>query len=107
MLAATSSVASLRFPTMTEQLTLRNARTPQTVHPEAAFAHKFVDNQVLAESVFRIGEYVADHGISRTGRAMRAARDLLLKVAPRLRGQVLEQARRAVAGNCDARGALA
>ncbi|WP_275937775.1 TM0106 family RecB-like putative nuclease [Bradyrhizobium ottawaense] len=60
------------------------------VHPEAAFAHKFVDNQVLAESIFRIGEYVADHGIIGPG-AYRAARDLVLKVAPRIRGQQLEQ----------------
>jgi predicted RecB family nuclease len=60
-------------------------------HPEAVFAHKFVDNQVLSESVFRIGEHVADHGIIGSG-AYRAARDLLLKVAPRLRGQPLEQA---------------
>ncbi|MBR1329877.1 TM0106 family RecB-like putative nuclease [Bradyrhizobium ottawaense] len=60
-------------------------------HPEAVFAHKFVDNLVLAESIFRIGEHVADHGILGPG-AYRAARDLLLKVAPRLRGQPLEQA---------------
>lgn len=60
-------------------------------HPEAVFAHKFIDNQVLAESVLRIGEYVADHGIIGPG-AYRAARDLLLKVAPRLSGQVFEQA---------------
>lgn len=60
-------------------------------HPEALFAHKFIKNQVLAESVFRIGEYVADHGIGGPG-AYRAARDLLLKIAPRLRGQPLDQA---------------
>jgi uncharacterized protein len=60
-------------------------------HPEAVFAHKFVDNQVLAESVFRIGEHVANHGIVGSG-AYRAARDLLLKTAPRLRGRTLEQA---------------
>jgi uncharacterized protein len=59
-------------------------------HPDAVFAHKFVDNQVLADSLFRIGEHVADHGIAGAGR-YRAARDLLLKVAPRLRGQAVEQ----------------
>ncbi|MCK1417622.1 TM0106 family RecB-like putative nuclease [Bradyrhizobium sp. CW4] len=61
------------------------------LHPEAVFAHKFVDNQVLAESVFRIGEYVAGHGIIGPG-GYRAARDLLLKTAPRVREQALEQA---------------
>lgn len=40
--------------------------------------------------MFRIGEYVADHGIIGPG-AYRASRDLLLKVAPRLSGQVFEE----------------
>ena len=30
------------------------------LHPEAVFAHRFVGTQVLAESLMRIGEYVAD-----------------------------------------------
>lgn len=57
-----------------------------TVHPEAVFAHNFVDTQVLADSLMRIGEYVADHGMDGEG-DHRAARDLLMAVAPRLRGQ--------------------
>ncbi|WP_456668435.1 TM0106 family RecB-like putative nuclease [Bradyrhizobium sp. USDA 3240] len=70
---------------------IKKRQDTANLHPEAVFAHKFVDNQVLAESVFRIGAYVADHGIIGPG-AYRAARDLLLKVAPRLHGQALEQA---------------
>ena len=54
-----------------------------SVHPEAVFAHTFIGNQVLADAIFRIGEYVAENGIERLGR-YRAARDLLLKVVPRL-----------------------
>ena len=54
-----------------------------SAHPEAVFAHTFIGNQVLADAIFRIGEYVADNGIEGPGR-YRAARDLLLKVAPRL-----------------------
>ena len=59
------------------------------LHPEAVFAHNFVDTQVLADSLMRIGYYVADHGMEGEG-AHRAARDLLMAVAPRLRGQALQ-----------------
>ncbi len=59
------------------------------LHPEAVFAHSFVDTQVLADSLMRIGEYVADQGIEGEG-DHRAARDLLMAVAPRLRGQELQ-----------------
>ncbi|WFU23650.1 TM0106 family RecB-like putative nuclease [Bradyrhizobium sp. CB1717] len=54
------------------------------LHPAAVFAHNFVDTQVLADALVRIGEYVADHGIEGEG-GYRAARDLLMAVAPRLR----------------------
>ena len=59
-------------------------------HPEAVFAHKFVRYQEHAESLFRIGEYVADHGMEGEG-DHRAARDLLMAIAPRLRGQALQR----------------
>ncbi|MGY4169895.1 TM0106 family RecB-like putative nuclease [Bradyrhizobium sp. USDA 4529] len=58
------------------------------VHPEAVFAHSYVDTQVLADSLVRIGEFVADNGIEGE-EEYRAARDLILAVAPRLRGQGL------------------
>jgi hypothetical protein len=45
---------------------------------------------VLAESLFRIGECVADNGMEGDG-DHRAARDLLMALAPRLRGQALQQ----------------
>lgn len=60
------------------------------VHPEAVFAHSFVDTQVLADALLRIGEYVADHGIEGDG-DHRASRDLLMKVAPRLRNGQLQK----------------
>jgi predicted RecB family nuclease len=60
-----------------------------SLHPEAVFAHNFVDTQVLADSLMRIGEYVADHGMDGEGEP-RAARDLLMATAPRLRGQELQ-----------------
>jgi predicted RecB family nuclease len=60
------------------------------VHPEAVFAHSYIDTQVLADSLVRIGEFVADNGMEGEG-AYRAARDLILGVAPRLRGQELQR----------------
>src|SRR5581483_7709557 len=61
------------------------------LHPEAAFAHSFVGTKVIAESIMRIGEYVAEHGLEGEG-DYRASRDLLLAVAPRLRGQPFQLA---------------
>ena len=55
------------------------------IHPEAVFAHKVIDNKVLADSLVRIGEYVADNGLIGNG-LYQAARDLLMKQAPRISG---------------------
>src|SRR6185369_3835734 len=52
-------------------------------HPTAAFAHKVVRGTVMAESLFRLGQWVADHGLDADG-PFRAARDLLLNRPPRL-----------------------
>lgn len=60
------------------------------LHPEAVFAHKVVDAQVLAEALFRLGEYVAGHGIEGEG-SYQAGRDLLLKHAPRVDGAAIHQ----------------
>lgn len=57
-----------------------------SLHPEAVFTHSFVGTQVLADSLMRIGEYVANHGMVGEG-DYRAARDLLMAAAPRLVGQ--------------------
>jgi len=54
------------------------------VHPKSLFAHTVITAHEQAESLFRLGTWVADHGIDETGR-YRAARDLLLGKPPRLR----------------------
>ncbi len=59
-------------------------------HAEAVFAHKSFEHDEQAESLFRLGEYVADHGMEGKG-DHRAARDLLMTIAPRLRGQTLQR----------------
>jgi uncharacterized protein len=55
------------------------------VHPTAVFAHRRVDPKQLADSLFRLGEWVAEHEVDAPG-PHRAARDLLLRIAPRLHG---------------------
>ncbi len=54
-------------------------------HPSAVFAHSVVDSAVLAESLLRIADDVARHGMA-GGAQFRAARELLLRRPPRLQG---------------------
>lgn len=61
------------------------------LHPEAVFAHKYVDAQVIKDALVRLGEHVAGHSITGDG-PYQAARDLLLKEIPRIGGQPLHVA---------------
>lgn len=56
------------------------------VHSEAVFAHKVINSDVLANALIRIGEHVAANGMEGDGR-YRAARDLLMRMSPRVAGQ--------------------
>jgi uncharacterized protein len=58
------------------------------LHPEAIFAHSVVPSDVLAESLMRIGEWVADNGIQGNGEYA-AARSLLLRLLPQIQGEPL------------------
>ncbi|MFS2151998.1 TM0106 family RecB-like putative nuclease [Rhizobium sp. Rhizsp42] len=60
------------------------------VHSEAVFAHKVIDADVLAKALVRIGEHVAANGMEGDGR-YRAARDLLMRMPPRLDGEPIRQ----------------
>ena len=60
------------------------------VHSDAVFAHKVIDADVLAKALVRIGEHVAANGMEGDGR-YRAARDLLMRMPPRLGGQPIRQ----------------
>lgn len=57
-------------------------------HSDAVFAHDVVGTKEQAAALVRIGEYVADHGLVGVG-PYHAARDLLLKEAPRIGGQAI------------------
>ncbi|MBY2926351.1 TM0106 family RecB-like putative nuclease [Rhizobium leguminosarum] len=60
------------------------------VHSEAVFAHKVIDVDVLAKALVRIGEHVAENGMEGDGR-YRAARDLLMRMPPRIGAQPIRQ----------------
>jgi predicted RecB family nuclease len=57
-------------------------------HAEAIFAHNEVDDQVCADALVRIGEYVARHGMGGHGN-YEAARALLMKEPPAMTGEPL------------------
>jgi len=59
------------------------------LHPEAVFGHRVVSAQVLADSLVRLGEYVADHGIEGLGDYL-VGRDLLLRLPPRIGHESLQ-----------------
>lgn len=60
------------------------------VHSEAVFGHKVIGADVLANALVRIGEYVAANGMEGDG-PYRAARDLLMRIPPRVGGQPIRQ----------------
>ena len=67
---------------------IKKRRDSADLHPEALFAFSDVNTTVLADALLRIGEYVADHGLEGEG-PYQAARDLLMRHAPRVGGQPL------------------
>jgi hypothetical protein len=73
---------------------IKKRRDTASLHPEAVFAHQIVPSQVLADALVRIGEYVADNGMTRVG-PYQAACDLLMLAGPRVGGQVLKVAHEA------------
>jgi uncharacterized protein len=63
--------------------------THSGLHPLATFAHTIVNSDVLADALSRIADDVVQSGLS-AGTRFRAARELLLCRAPRLRGRAFE-----------------
>ena len=67
---------------------IKKRKDTAAVHPEAVFTHNVIGTGVLAEALARIGEFVADHGITGEG-DLRAARALLLREHPQVGGELL------------------
>jgi uncharacterized protein len=82
------TVEAISFATGT--VDIKKRRDSADIHPEAVFAHDFVDAKVKAEALLRIGTYVAERGLAGDG-PYRAARDLLLREMPRAGGQPLQR----------------
>lgn len=68
--------------------TVRIKKTGATaeLHPSCVFEHKLVPTADIEAALLHLAEWVADHGVDGDSRAHRAARDLLLRLPPRLRG---------------------
>lgn len=76
----------------TEEKTIDIKKTKATadVHPDAVFAHKIIPGTEQAESLFRLGEYVAEHGIEGDG-LYQSARELLLRKHLKSDGQPIHR----------------
>jgi uncharacterized protein len=69
---------------------IKKRQDSAALHPQAVFAHKYVNAQVKKDALVRLGEHVAEHGVIGEG-PYQAARDLLLREKPRVSGQPLRQ----------------
>jgi len=68
---------------------LRKGPKKAEMHPPSVFSHDSIPTKGLQGALFRMGEWVAEHGIDRDG-PYRAGRDLLLGIPPRLQGESIE-----------------
>ena len=84
--AKIGAVAAISFDDLT--IDIKKRKDTAGIHPQAIFAHKHVDTQPMKDALVRLGEYVADNGIEGQG-PHQAARDLLLRVAPRTGAEAL------------------
>ena len=79
-------VVSIDDLNLTIDLKRRSISTVE--HPTALIPYEIIPSQELQDSLLRLGAWVGDNGIDAEG-PFRAARDLLLRLAPRLRGASL------------------
>lgn len=70
---------------------IKKMKKTAEIHSDSVFAHKIIPGDEQAASIFRLGEYVAEHGIE-DGESYQTCRDLLLRRFPQLGGQpILEE----------------
>lgn len=69
---------------------IKKLRSTADIHPDAVFAHTAFSSKEQAGALFRIAEYVANHGIEGDG-AYRAARALLLREPPPIGDQPIRE----------------
>ncbi len=71
---------------------VKKRRDTAKLHPTSVFAFDFIQDEVRPESLLRLGAWIADNGIDAPGK-YRAARDLLLRKAPRMKTDGLQLCR--------------
>lgn len=69
---------------------IKKRKDTASQHAAGVFAHDVVGTDELAAALMRIGTHVADNALSGAG-AYQAARDLLLRHAPRISGEMLHR----------------
>ncbi|MES5485295.1 TM0106 family RecB-like putative nuclease [Bradyrhizobium sp. INPA03-11B] len=62
---------------------IKKSKRTADIHPDSVFEHTHIPTKEQQGSLLRLGTYVADHGIEGLGE-FQAARDLLLRLPPRL-----------------------
>jgi uncharacterized protein len=65
------SVAAISFADAT--IDIKKRRDSADIHPEAVFAHSYIDPKVMAEALYRISECVAEQGLVGDGPAVEAS----------------------------------
>ena len=89
--AEKSSERWRRFRLQERTVDVKKRQDTAGIHPAAVYTHKVIGAEVMAEALARLGEYVADHGMTGDG-PFRAARDLLMAVTPRIGGHPIRDA---------------
>lgn len=67
---------------------IKKSKATAAIHPEAVFAHTYIPTKEQQAALLRLGSYVADNGISVSGK-YKAARNMLLRSTPDLGGAPL------------------
>lgn len=62
---------------------IKKAGAAADIHPTCVFSHLIVRSTELANALYRLGQWVAEHGVDVPG-SYRSARDLLLRRPPRI-----------------------
>ena len=69
---------------------IKKFRASADTHPEAIYAHTFISTKEQAESLLRLGKYVAEYGVRGDGE-YKAGRDLLIRTSMDTNGQAFQK----------------
>ena len=82
--------SAVAVSTENRTIDIKKMKATADIHPEAIFSHTHIRTTEQADSLFRLGEYVADNGIEGDG-PFKAARALLLNELPDLNGRPIRE----------------